>query len=408
MTRGSDDDYVTRDQRDARRHHEPRATLLLQTAPQFHGEAPFVLLTSVGERELHVQHTWRRFLGICEMEPNDFRQGGPPSKCRSTYIDRPSRFARARRTPNNTGDLLLSANRNEQRGVRLVSRLWKGGRERSYPVTPIVRRASAGWGNHANPAFQDLLASSIAMVPKVMLIGASGFLGRAVAAALCRVHAQFIGTYVRNKTADAQRCYIFPADRLDTADCTIVICAARLASEHLQRDEYHLGLRAFVASIKHLRVLYVSSDAVFDGRRGYYSEADQPAPNTEYGVRHRDAEQHIRREIPDSLIVRCSYLVGTSQLDKRTAQAITSLRDAGHFAAPRNVFKSPVDVDAAAAAIVRFAMSPATGVVHLVGPRTSLYDFYFERLSTTLNERAVIDAQDASEYSDTSLLSRRV
>jgi dTDP-4-dehydrorhamnose reductase len=55
------------------------------------------------------------------------------------------------------------------------------------------------------------------------------------------------------------------------------------------------------------RFVLISTDAVFDGARGHYSENDEPAPFSVYGRTKREGEQRVLEANPDALIVRTNF-----------------------------------------------------------------------------------------------------
>jgi len=52
------------------------------------------------------------------------------------------------------------------------------------------------------------------------------------------------------------------------------------------------------------RMVYISTDSVFDGARGYYRETDEPRPLNVYARTKLAGEQAVFAELPDALIVR--------------------------------------------------------------------------------------------------------
>lgn len=61
---------------------------------------------------------------------------------------------------------------------------------------------------------------------------------------------------------------------------------------------------------KSARVVFMSTDYVFDGTKGPYSEDDSPNPIGVYGQTKLDAENIIKQEINDSIILRTTVLYG--------------------------------------------------------------------------------------------------
>ena len=64
-------------------------------------------------------------------------------------------------------------------------------------------------------------------------------------------------------------------------------------------------------------VVHVSTDAVFDGRRGGYAEADEPAPLSAYGRAKLAGERAVLEEAPDAIVVRTA-IYGWNMLPKES------------------------------------------------------------------------------------------
>ena len=74
-----------------------------------------------------------------------------------------------------------------------------------------------------------------------------------------------------------------------------------------------------IQGCRQCRVLYVSSDGVFDGKKGKYAESDIPSPVTLYGRNLHYLEELVQSFCTNYCIIRPSYLYGysLSQLDQR-------------------------------------------------------------------------------------------
>jgi dTDP-4-dehydrorhamnose reductase len=68
----------------------------------------------------------------------------------------------------------------------------------------------------------------------------------------------------------------------------------------LLRDLNNLGIKS----------VYLSSDAVFDGQRGYYDETIVCTPVNEYGRQKAEVEKYIINNAPADLVLRLSKVVG--------------------------------------------------------------------------------------------------
>lgn len=123
-------------------------------------------------------------------------------------------------------------------------------------------------------------------------------------------------------------------------------------AETVARAAAHIGAR----------FVHLSSDVVFDGRKGSaYVESDPPTPVTEYGRTKADAEQRIAAVYPEALLVRTSLIVGGAEPSKHE---LAALRPATWFT---NEIRSPVQVTDLALALLELAVLDVVGPLHVAG-----------------------------------------
>lgn len=137
-----------------------------------------------------------------------------------------------------------------------------------------------------------------------------------------------------------------------------------------------------------IRPVFTSTDAVFDGERGGYTEEDEPRPIIEYGRQKRDVERFVLDQGLPVLILRFSKVVaftrGTHSLfgewlaDAEAGRPIRCATD--------QIF-SPVCVEDVVSLVAALAESDATGIVHVAGPepfsRFGLYELFRAELGRT-------------------------
>lgn len=114
-------------------------------------------------------------------------------------------------------------------------------------------------------------------------------------------------------------------------------------------------------------LVHMSTDVVFDGEHAPYAEHDPPSPISEYGRAKADAEQVVRRHLPDAAIIRTSIIVDTGGEDAVVAQ----LRAGTFPPAFVDELRSAIAVDDLAALLWEIATMPRErmgGVWHLAGP----------------------------------------
>jgi len=148
------------------------------------------------------------------------------------------------------------------------------------------------------------------------------------------------------------------------------------------------------------RLIYVSSAAVFDGRRHGYRESDEPTPVSVYGRTKAEAERRVASVVPGAAIVRPALVVGrglrpgtNALLDKLEA----SFRAGRSVVAPTYELRNPIDVYTLCDFLLLLAARPeARGVFHIgASESASRYQLvlrYAERLGYS---KELVTPQDA-------------
>lgn len=121
------------------------------------------------------------------------------------------------------------------------------------------------------------------------------------------------------------------------------------------------------------RIIYLSTDYVFDGTRGNYSEADVPHPTNHYGSTKLSGEHAVLDADDHNLVVRVSGLYG---LHSRGTNGWLNNLIGSSAEADSDRFSSPTFTDDLAGAIDHLLRLRVSGIVHVVGPdRMSRYEF---------------------------------
>lgn len=123
------------------------------------------------------------------------------------------------------------------------------------------------------------------------------------------------------------------------------------------------------------KVIYISTDYVFDGKRGLYQTVDACNPLTNYGKSKLKSEQLLLNSDTNSLILRTSAVMikGEGFLGWITSQ-LTEGVQVGLYA---NSFFSPTPIDFLNSEIVKIINQDEwmDDILHVSGPRISRYDF---------------------------------
>ncbi len=123
-------------------------------------------------------------------------------------------------------------------------------------------------------------------------------------------------------------------------------------------------------------LFFLSTDLVFDGQQGNYSESDKPDPLTTYAKTKIAAEQAVIAN-PRHIVVRTSINGGTSPTGDRsfTEQLINAWREGRVPALFADEFRSPIMSEVTARAVWELVSKNATGLFHLGGAeRLSRYE----------------------------------
>ncbi len=118
------------------------------------------------------------------------------------------------------------------------------------------------------------------------------------------------------------------------------------------------------------RLVYCSTDNVFDGARDMYREDDETGPVNFYGVTKLRAEEAVLAACPGAVIARVAIVMGLPLLGKgvpflvRMANAAAEGRK---IVTPPNEVRTPVDVISLGRALIELAGNDFTGIIHLGG-----------------------------------------
>lgn len=158
------------------------------------------------------------------------------------------------------------------------------------------------------------------------MIGASGFIGREIYDYSKNEGYDTIGTQYSGSFKDlirfdltSQKIYkVIPNEFLKNDDIFAVICSAIPKIDKCKKDinkSYELNVLKTIKLIDDLTMLgikfiFLSSEAIYDGEKGYYDESNLPNPINEYGRQKVEVENYINSNTSNNLIFRLSMIVG--------------------------------------------------------------------------------------------------
>jgi dTDP-4-dehydrorhamnose reductase len=125
------------------------------------------------------------------------------------------------------------------------------------------------------------------------------------------------------------------------------------------------------------KLILVSTDYVFDGNKGNYSETDKPNPISFYGLTKLEAERIASSTLQNFLIIRTSVLYGWHPTKLNFATwVLKGLVERQTMKVVNDHINSPTLADNLAGAIQKAIKLDSRGILHIAGSeRISRFDF---------------------------------
>jgi dTDP-4-dehydrorhamnose reductase len=212
---------------------------------------------------------------------------------------------------------------------------------------------------------------------KLLVTGGSGFLGSEL---VCQARAsgwEVAATYRTRPVEGA-----VPLDVTDEAAVEALVARVRpdvvvhtaylLSGDGLWPVTAEGAAAAARACERHgARLVHLSTDLVFDGARGGYTEADPPGPIIPYGEAKAAAERLVAAACPGALVVRTSLLLDGAEPGPQELRPLAAARGELAMGFFTDELRSPVSVrDLAAALLEAGPRRELSGPLHLAGPDT--------------------------------------
>ncbi|MEH1169847.1 sugar nucleotide-binding protein [Micromonospora sp. CPCC 205539] len=206
---------------------------------------------------------------------------------------------------------------------------------------------------------------------RVLVVGASGFLGGVVCRRASDAGWSVVGTYHSGTVAAPG----VAARRLDVTDRAAVrALVADVRPDAVVGTPYRYGDWAVTAEgAAHVavaaaevgaRLVHVSSDALHAGRPEPYADDEPPTPVNAYGAAKAAAETAVRAVDPGAALVRTSLILGEG------SKQIQLCREAlaGRAALFSDELRCPVDVTDLADAVLELVEGEYAGLLNVAGP----------------------------------------
>ena len=219
----------------------------------------------------------------------------------------------------------------------------------------------------------------------VLIVGASGLVGSALAREFS-LHCRVFGTFCRNALPDLMRLDLRDQSEVRSAlrrvRPDVVLCPAAEPNVELCEIDPAATQQVNVNGLQNLIeataetgafLVYFSTDYVFDGRCGPYSEDDACKPLNEYGRQKLECEHRIAAQLSRYIIGRISSVYGWEKMKKNfVARLVDSLASGQSFKVPSDQVVTPTYAPDLARVVYQLVEGGHQGLFHLSGSRPML------------------------------------
>ena len=235
-----------------------------------------------------------------------------------------------------------------------------------------------------------------------LIIGASGVIGRHLYDYCKKNNIDAVGTYYRNSYCTEWVKFDLCTDDLEvicdkklsgSIPDAVIMCGANASIDSCKKDENASRMLNVVGTERVLeqanrigtKIVFLSSEAVFDGKKGRYSEDDIAIPITLYGSQKLEIEQRILEKYDDYLIFRISRAVGSRFGEKDIFDEFyKKISNQDEIICLKNQSFCLTEVNDIAQAIVKALKKDMKGLYHLSSDnyisRYKLANFYADQI----------------------------
>lgn len=219
---------------------------------------------------------------------------------------------------------------------------------------------------------------------KVLILGASGLVGGNCFKHFTSLGHSCIGTYFSFKTPETVFFNTLDPNDPRNADLdvfnpdAIVHCGALTwvdyCEEHVE-ESYEKTVRSthnavLLAKRFNAAFVYLSTDYVFDGQKGFYLETDRPNPLCVYGAHKLEAEKIVQSQLSNHLICRITNVYGDEVRGKNFVARLAASMAKGEqmkLELPYDQYATPTNAFDIARAIALLLKHKKSGVYHFAG-----------------------------------------
>ena len=219
---------------------------------------------------------------------------------------------------------------------------------------------------------------------KTAIIGASGFIGSHLIKKYKSKYPDCIGTSFSSDVTnllkfDLRNPNIKPLDLERTGHKAVIITSYKSNISYCEnepRKAYEVNVEGMLQLIKNLsqtslKIIFLSSEYVFDGNQGKYSDNHPRVPNTAYGKHKKIIEDEIKNLTDNFLVLRLSKMYGLTKGDKTIFdEAANLLNQKKEVLAASDQYFNPTFIDDLVRAIIDIQEKDLKGCINVCAPET--------------------------------------
>lgn len=225
---------------------------------------------------------------------------------------------------------------------------------------------------------------------KLLIIGASGVLGSRLYNDAIKKKWDTLGTFCSHESEG-----LFHLDVTDKGSMEkvfnffrpdVVVMAGGITDVDLSalrpklaKDVNIKGTQNLVKKVREYdaKLVYTSTDYVFDGENGPYKEEDRVNPINIYGRTKLEAEKIVSSKLRDSLIVRTSQLYGVDHVGRNfIVKILKNIRRGKKIYAADDFYSTPTYSGLLSEMILKLIEKGFSGLYHAAGPEfISRYEY---------------------------------